>query len=300
MSAAMDSQQNCVRPSTSEAPAPVTRRQLLNGAICGSAALATGGALAYKFRASIDSIRATLSGRAASTGFAGAETPAEPTFKQLAERAFHDEARRVYEEHRRQTVESVAALKRKYEQPVFGRMRVWDLIEKLGQCVDVTDYSLCGASQWLHVCQALAAMEQHGVTDPDLFLIALIHDLGKVFLLAGEVPENVCCTSGRLGEGPPGMGLDQVVYQFGHGELIYSRVKDLVPEHVAWTVRYHNIDLNDAEPFMNDRDREYAGKYLDVFRTFDRNFKSIHWIPQIAVSKYRDMVQHYFPKPILF
>jgi hypothetical protein len=284
--------------TASSAPAAVSRRRLLTGAVGGAAA--AGGALAYQFRASIDSLRATFSSRNSEPGSDQAESAPEPGFKELNERAFHDEARQIHERHRRQTADTVAALKRKYEQPVLGRMHVWDLIQKLGQCIDVTDHSLCGASQLLHVQQALAAMELHGVDDPDLLLVALIHDLGKVFLLTGEVPENVLCSSRRIGEGTSGAGLDHVVYQFGHGELIYSRVKDLVPEHVAWTVRYHNVDLNDADDFMNDRDREIAGKYLEAFRTFDRNFKSMHWIPKFDASRYRDLVHQYFPQPILF
>ena len=58
----------------------------------------------------------------------------------------------------------------------------------------------------MHVQQALAAMEKDGASDPDLFLIALLHDLGKVFLLTDEVPENVLCRS-RLEEHPTKSGL---------------------------------------------------------------------------------------------
>jgi hypothetical protein len=274
-------------------PGAFPRRGLLTGAVAGVAAVATGAALGCKFRSAIDSLRATLSGRVA------AAAP-EPSFKELAERAFHDHARQIHERHRLQTVETAAALRRKYEKPVFGKVHVWDLVEKLGQCIDVTDHTLCGASQLLHVQQTLAAMEQHGVEDPDLFLIALIHDLGKVLLLAGEVSENICCPARRIGEVAPGIGLDQVAYQFGHGEMIYSRVKDHVPAHIAWTVRYHNVDLLDAAEFMDDRDRAFAEKYLAEFRTFDRNFKSLHWVPDFDAAKYRELVQRYFPDPILF
>jgi hypothetical protein len=274
-------------------PGAFPRRGLLTGAVAGVAAVAAGGALGYKFRSAIDSLRATLSGRAT------AAVP-EPDFKELAERAFHDQARQIHERHRLQTVEAAAALRRKYEKPVFGRVHVWDLIEKLGQCVDVTDHTLCGASQLLHVQQTLAAMEQHGIEDPDLFLIALIHDLGKVLLLTGEISENVCCPARRIGEFAPGIGLDQVAYQFGHAELIYSRVKDLVPAHIAWTVRYHNVDLLDAAEFMDDRDRAFAEEYLTEFRTFDKNYKSLHWVPNFNAAKYRELVQRYFPEPILF
>jgi hypothetical protein len=42
----------------------------------------------------------------------------------------------------RQTVEEVVALRKKYQDPIFGRARVWEMIEKLGMCVDASDDSL--------------------------------------------------------------------------------------------------------------------------------------------------------------
>src|SRR5262249_38924780 len=157
--------------------------------------------------------------------------------------------------------------------------------------VDVTDGLLCGASQLLHVQQAIAAMKLHNVDDPDLFVTAMVHDLGKLFLLSGEVPENVLGRTGRLENHEPGCGLDQVYFQFGHAELIYSRIRDHVPEHIAWTARYHNIDLADAAQFMNERDKTYASKYLEVFRTFDGGFKSIHWIPTVDMDECRELIR---------
>ena len=164
--------------------------------------------------------------------------------------------------------------KKKHEHPtVFGKVAgLGPRSKSSAQCVDQSDPNFCGASQYLHVQQVLAAMEEQGIDDPNLFLIALLHDLGKVFLLAGEVPENVVCTAGRIGDYEPGIGLDNVVYQFGHGELIYSRIKDHVPEPVAWTARYHNINSNDAAPYMNERDRTYTEQYLKPFRFFDTTF----------------------------
>lgn len=293
---------------TVDAAASLNRRSLLTSALGGAAALTSAGTLGYIFRPGIEQVQASLAIASApfpqaitSEGSAKAIAPhREPTFSERMEQAFREEAHKINERHRLQTVETVAILKRKYENPVFGRLRVWDLIEKLATCIDITDSGLYGASQWLHVQQVLAAMEFRGVEDPDLFLIAMVHDLGKLFLNTGEVPENVVCRADRLGEYLPGVGLDQIVYQFGHGELIYSRIKDHVPEHVAWTARYHTIDLLDAGEYMNECELAWNDKYMVPFREFDASYKSPFWVPSIDMNRYRDLIEKTFPEPILF
>jgi hypothetical protein len=212
---------------------------------------------------------------------------------------FRTEAEAIFARHRAQTVESVAALKARYEDAVYGRVQVWDLVEKLALCVDPSDMRLFCGSQFVHLQQILAAMEQNGVTDPDLLLLAVIHDLGKVLLLQGEAPENVVCTTRHIGTPEPGCGLDDVVFQFGHGEFIYSRIHGHVPDHVAWTARYHNVKLSDVEPFMNDRDREWAERYLRPFRRFDGDFVSPYFLPKVDLGRYRALVESYFPGPLL-
>lgn len=294
-------------------PSPVlTRRSLLTGAAA-TAAAGTVGALGAGLRARASTSRgeacslpvafpggsrapSTSSGEHAATSASDTEAARQIEI----ERRFHCEADRIQELHRQQTEETVTALKARYEHPVMGRMRVWDLIQKLALCVDRTDTRLFCASQWLHVCQTIAAMEEAGVTDPDLYVIAMLHDLGKVFLLTGEVPENVVCGSNRVGDCTPGVGLDKLVYQFGHGELIYSRVKGYVPDHMAWTLRYHSLDILDAQDFMDDRDRQHLASHLLTFREFDHNSKSPKWIPHLDMEKYRVLIERYFPEPILF
>lgn len=223
-----------------------------------------------------------------------------PSFADVAESHFRDEMVKINQRRQKQSTETVAHLKAKYESPVFGRMDVWDLIEKMAYCIDTTDFSLGCVSQLTHVQQAIAAMESEGATDPDLFLIALLHDLGKVFLLSGEVPENVLSYSKRIGDYPHAIGLDKLVYQFGHGELIYSRIKDHVPEHVAWSARYHMVDMADADPFMSEQDRAFTSNYLKPFSHYDRDFKSTHSVPSVDMEKYRELIRQFFPKPILF
>lgn len=212
---------------------------------------------------------------------------------------FRREAEGILARHRAQTAETVAALKAKYENAVFGRVRVWDLVEKLALCIDPSDMRLFGGSQFLHFQQILAGMEANGVTDPDMLLLAIVHDLGKVLLLAHELPEHVVCTTRHIGSPEPGCGLDDVVFQFGHGEFVYSRLRGHVPDHVAWTARYHNIKIAEVAPFMDERDRAWNERYLSTFRRFDAGFVSPYYVPRLDLARYRDLVESTFPSPIL-
>jgi len=212
---------------------------------------------------------------------------------------FKTTAREIGGRHNAQTREVVARLKRKYESAVFGRVRVWDMVEKLALCVDPTDTSLCCTSQFVHVQQLVAAMERDGVQDRDLYIAAFTHDLGKVMLLANEAPEHVVCESAPFGGDRDGIGLDNVVFQFCHPEIIFTRLKDHVPDHVAWLVRYHATSTQRVEPYMNDRDRGYAERYLKPFQHYDRQFKSTTFLPRIDLAKYRALIEETFPHPIL-
>lgn len=228
------------------------------------------------------------------------------TARELAARApespagFALRARSIFEKRYKQNSATVAALKTKYETAVFGKARVWDLIEKLAFCIDESDVSLYCASQFVHVQQVLEGMERDSVHDRDLLLAALVHDVGKVLLLTGELPENIVGATSRISEAPHGAGLDEVLFQFGHGEMIYSRLKDHVPEHLAWLLRYHGTHLPEVEPFLNDKDRLYRDRYLIPFRKYDGGTKSFNHVPKVSLAKYRDLIEETFPHPILF
>ena len=208
--------------------------------------------------------------------------------------------RAIEDRHAAQTVEDVERLKKQYDGPVFGKVRVWKLVKQLAQCIDPSDGRLFGASQQLHVLQVLEAMARDHVDDPDLVLAALIHDTGKVLLLAGEDPANVTCMNTPIGNYAPGVGLDNVTFQWGHDEFGYSRFVDLVPEHVAWLIRYHSIDIPTVEPLMDARDRDFYERYLRVFAYYDHETKTPFRLPFTRIDDYRDIVETAFPKPIRF
>lgn len=268
----------------------MNRRQLLGiGASVSAAGLAgfTGLAVGYKFR---DPIR--------TAGLSALGMPPQPPTR---EDQFKVQRDRIKELHRMQTKEDVQALKAKYESPILGKFRVWELIEKLSLCIDPSDGLLGATSQYFHVCQIVRAMEQDGVLDEAMLLAAVLHDLGKVAMLAGEAPENVVCFTEPIEEREPESGLDNVVFQFGHDEIAYSRIKDHVPPHVAWMVRYHSMNVGKAEKYMSPQDREFANQYLARFSKYDLGTKSKYSLPsEMNLDRHRDFIESHFPNPILF
>lgn len=202
--------------------------------------------------------------------------------------------------HAAQTREIVAALRRTYERPVLGRVETWTLIERLARCIDPTDGALGCSSQLVHVLQVADAMEADGVNDPDLLVAALVHDLGKLLLLEGEMPENVVCMNGPIGDHAPEIGLDRVLLQWNHDEAAYMRLVGHVPEPVAWLVRYHSILLDDCAPLMDARDRTYAARYLTPFRHYDQDSKSPWKVPRRPLDHYRDLLETRLPRTLLF
>ena len=266
-------------------PQRASRRGVLLGGAAALASGAAGVALGYRFRTEIRDVKL----RATAWPL---QVPAEMD-------AFRREAARIGEARARQTADDVTALKARYEAPVFGKVDVWGLIERLALCIDQSDRRLFCGSQFVHAQQVFAAMQTNGVEDADMLLLALIHDLGKVVLLANAAPEDVVGVTRRISGGEPGAGLDRAIYQFGHGEFLHSRVAGLAPEHVAWVVRWHNIDVAAESPLMTAQEREWAERWLVPFQRFDGDFVSPYYVPKIDLARCREIVQRAFPSPVL-
>ena len=213
---------------------------------------------------------------------------------------FWSRAQPIERRHLAQTEAAVAALRAKYEAPIIGDVRVWDQIERLALCIDPSDSRLYNTSQLVHLLQVIEGMAHDGIVDPDLILAALVHDIGKVLLLTDEDPANIVCTNTVIAAPGPGCGLDACTFQWNHDEFGWSRLKDHVPDHVAWLVRYHSIDMDQAEPYFDQRDHEWAERYLRVFARYDHDTKSAHLRPSIELRSYRDLIEDTFPDPIPF
>lgn len=226
--------------------------------------------------------------------------PIPPITREVREReAFVRRAEEIQRRHRAQTREQVTALRAKYARPVFGLVNTWDLLEQLGGCVDPADPVLYGASQQLHALQVLTAMEVDGVKDPVLLAAALIHDVGKLLLLAGEAPENVVGPTAPIGDHAPGCGLDAAWLQWSHREFTWSRLKDDVEEPVAWLVRYHGIVPDRCTTLFDARDRAYAERYLVPFRHYDQDFKSAFALPRRRLGDFRELAARLLPAALV-
>lgn len=213
---------------------------------------------------------------------------------------FMASARAFERRHYEQDLELVKHLRVKHSKPVFGRVRMWDLLIMSSQCIDPTDRALGCVSQLTHALQVADSMHAAGVTDLDLIVTALVHDLGKLLMLTGEDPAYVCGRSVPIGWYPDGCGLDQCVLNWTADEILYIRLKHEVPDHLAWLLRYHSIVLGQCERLMDARDIAYTSRYLNTFMAHDGGSKSTHHIPVHPLDSYRELVESYFPHPILF
>jgi hypothetical protein len=229
----------------------------------------------------------------------GARTPAPAPADSLAT-AHARRAAEIELRHAQQTQDSVAALRDKYATPVFGRVPVWSLVEMLAQCIDPTDMRLYAVSQLTHVLQILEAMESEHADTEEFVLAALVHDLGKVLLLTDEAPENIVCMNTPIGTPAPGSGFANCVFQWNHDEFAWSRLKDFLPEGVAWLVRYHSVLPAQCAHLMDDRDRDFAQRYLRPFARYDHGTKSPLFVPRRRIEHYRPVVERWLPETIVW
>ncbi len=143
-------------------------------------------------------------------------------------------------------------------------------------------------------------MTADGIEDHDFLIVGLVHDLGKVVLVAGEDQANVGGGLDPIGDFDEGIGLDQCILQWNHDEIGYSRLKDYLPDHVSWLIRYHSLNFDVCEHLMDDRDRRYARDYRSVFAHYDNATKSMFRVPKTRIEDYGDLIKEYFPDPIPF
>jgi hypothetical protein len=220
--------------------------------------------------------------------------------REPANTAFIENSLPICARRNAQTSNHVEALNQKYREPVFGRLHVADLLAQLALCIDEQDVELACVSQLTHALQVVEGMIGDGISDHDLLIAGLVHDLGKVLLLAGEDQANVGGMIAPIGEFEEGIGLEQCTFQWNHDEFGYSRLKDHLPDHVSWLIRYHSLHLDVCEPLMDDRDRRYARVYHAIFAHYDNATKSMFRVPRTRIEDYSDLIKEYFPDPIPF
>jgi hypothetical protein len=212
---------------------------------------------------------------------------------------FKEQALAIQRRSRKQTLDDVAQLRKKYEQPIIGEVPVDRLLELLAQIVDPTNCHLFCGSQLTHTLQVLESMEKAGITDKEFLATTLIHDLGKLAVLNGECWENLE-GGGKvpLGENVPGSGLANCTFYWDHADVVHARFKPYVSENMQRLLNWHSIQPS-CEPLMNAKDRALYAKYYKPFARHDRTYIFYH-LPKKCLSDYLSLLKEFFPLPILF
>jgi hypothetical protein len=212
---------------------------------------------------------------------------------------FRRNSQAVIERASEQTEADVAALEKKYEQPILGEVSVERLLELLAQIIDPSNtYLYCG-SQLVHTLQVLESMEMDGITDREFLATTLVHDLGKIASLKGEKWENIEGGGKQpLRAHEPGSGLEKGSFKWDHADIVHARFKPYLSENMAWLLKWHSIQVP-CEPIMNQRERALFDKYYKPFVRHDRTFIFYH-LPQKRLSDYLPLIKEFFPEKILF
>ncbi len=217
-----------------------------------------------------------------------------------ARHAFKQELDAVVARHERQTLQDVADLRARYREPVWGKVDTWQLLTRLGECIDPSDRRLGCVSQLTHSLQVVDSMEAEGIDDPDLLAAGLLHDIGKLLLLTGEDPANVVCMIDLIGPHEPGIGLDASNLRWNHDEFGYTRLVGQVPDAVARLVRYHSIDLEACASVFNDADRAWVASSLRPFVHHDQDSKASFATPRSSLADLRDRLGDRVPATLDF
>jgi hypothetical protein len=212
---------------------------------------------------------------------------------------FRERAFAIQHRSRKQTLDDVARLRKKYDQPIIGEVPVERLLELLAQIIDPTNIFLFCGSQLTHTLQVLESMEKAGITDKEFLATTLIHDLGKLALLKGESWENLE-GGGKipLGENVPGSGLANCTFNWYHADVVHARFKPYVSENMQWVLNWHSIQPP-CEPLMDEKDRVLYDRYYKPFVNHDRTF-IFHHLPKRRLSDYIPLIKEFFPRPVLF
>jgi hypothetical protein len=215
---------------------------------------------------------------------------------------FRQRANGIKQRFRQQDEATVAALRKKYEQPIIGEVSVCRLLELLAQVIDpANNYLYCG-SQLTHTLQVAESMERAGInetTNREMIVFGLIHDLGELALLKGELPEHVEGGGKRpLRKYPAGIGLGNCAFTWDHSDIVHARFRPYVSENIAWLLRYHSITPA-CVLLMDERDRELYKSYHQTFIPHDRTYVFYH-LPAKQLEDYRGLLEEAFPEKILF
>jgi len=185
-------------------------------------------------------------------------------------------------------------------------------------------------SQLEHLLQTAEAARRD--SQPDwLVVTGLVHDLGKILALWGEVQWAVVGDTFPLGcpfdqrivgseffEDNPdtsverfqqrtgiyeaATGLRNVTMSWGHDEYMYMVAKPYLPREALFVIRYHSFyaahDKGAYDYLMDDGDRELMN-WVRLFRQYDLYSKSNSPPDTVALKPYyTDLIKRFFPETI--
>ncbi|KAI9320083.1 inositol oxygenase [Dichotomocladium elegans] len=233
------------------------------------------------------------------------------------------------ENHEKQTLAHVLAMKKKYGGLDKAYLGVWEALEILNGLVDESDPDTA-MPQIVHALQsAEAARRDH---QPRwMILTALIHDLGKYLFFLGEPQWTVVGDTFPVGcrfaheivhhdffeSNPdsnhpvystphgiytPHCGLENVHLSFGHDEYLAMVCKDYLPPEAIYIIRHHSFYSCHTDGayrwLMNDHDHTMM-RWVNEFNKYDLYSKA-EAPPCVEILKpyYQELIAEYFPEKI--
>uniref|UniRef100_A0A7E4V956 Inositol oxygenase n=1 Tax=Panagrellus redivivus TaxID=6233 RepID=A0A7E4V956_PANRE len=243
-----------------------------------------------------------------------------------------------YLQHRYQTYDFVKSMHKKWLNFDHAKLPLLDCLDLLSDLVDASDPDVEEDANIVHAYQTAERMREAYPDRPWLHLVGLIHDLGKVMSVWGEVQYAVtgdtfpvgCMPaksivygiesfagnpdithpvySTKLGIYEKNCGLENVTMAWSHDEYMYQVLKNhpgcTIPEEALYAIRFHSFyPYHNSGEYMylaNEKDAENL-KYIFELNNWDLYSKSDEK-PDIAALRpyYQSLVDQYAPGPISF
>ena len=214
---------------------------------------------------------------------------------------YYDNSNEIYKLHFNQTEQSFYQLSEKYKNNyIFENVSILFLVNKLKDCIDITDGKLFDTSQFVHSWQVFNGMLLNNETNEDLFVMAFIHDLGKLLKFKNEKPENIYCANKII---KFDSNLSNSILNWNHDEYCCTRLKPYLSEKMLFCIRHHSLnDMNNKNYIKNEKSENLD--FLYNFYEYDQNTKG-EYIPEIMNDSSKqeyieNLLLKYFPNKISF
>ncbi|KAI8139148.1 inositol oxygenase [Fennellomyces sp. T-0311] len=233
------------------------------------------------------------------------------------------------ENHEKQTLAHVLAMKEKYKPLDKAYLGIWEVLVILNELVDDSDPDI-QMPQMVHALQSAEAARRDG-RPRWMILTALIHDLGKYLYFMNEDQWTVvgdtfpvgCKFSDKIvhpeyfannpdidhpvystqyGIYEPNCGLENIHLSFGHDEYMAMVCKNYLPPEALYIIRHHSFYSCHTEGsyswLLNEKDIEMM-KWVKTFNQYDLYSKA-EKEPVVEELKpyYQELIAEFFPEKI--